>query len=75
MLLPLSLIIGLPTRSIGPYANKGKASEERTARKGRRCKDGDERKERTARTSHKMARKRQRGKDGEVRTASKNFLY
>ena len=66
MLLPLSLIIGLPTRSLGPYANKGKASEERTVRKGRRCKDGDESKERT---SHKMARKRLRGKDGEVRTA------
>ena len=58
MLLPLSLIIGLPTRSIGPYVKKGKSARKgqqrkygdvKTAMKGRKGQDGEEREEKTAR--------------------------
>ena len=58
MLLPLSLIIGLPTRSIGPYVKKGKPARKgqqrkdgdvKTAMKGRKGQDGEEREEKTAR--------------------------
>ena len=58
MLLPLSLIIGLPTRSIVPYAKKGKPAKKgqqrkdgdvKTAMKGRKGQDGEEREEKTAR--------------------------
>ena len=52
MLLLLSLIIGLPTRSIGPYVKKGKL-----ARKGQQGKDVD------VKTAMK-GRKGQRGQDG-----------
>ena len=52
MLLPLSLIIGLPTRSIGPYVKKGKPT-----RKGQQRKDGDV----------KTAMKERKGQDGEER--------
>ena len=60
MLLPLSLIviIGLPTRSIGPYVKKGKPARKgqqrkdgdvKTAMKGRKGQDGEEKEEKTAR--------------------------